>query len=807
MRLPGLLLGALLCLTAGLHAAAQGVQETPWRGVRGDAQALSIASDGFTIAAGRDARLWAWRAADRAWSPLAGEGVRATALPGGRYYAILRNGELTFFDGLRVEPAGLRALDAAVAGDGAVYALRVDGALMRITPGARAWEPLGAVGGRRLAVAPDGSVWVALARGGGARWADGSLETLPGTVRELAVGADGTVLAIDREGALQRWNPVSRSWDAEPAPANLAAIALAPANVPWAATAGGAILTRAALAEPGVRIETAQTGGGITFGKSTSGRAGAPPRALRRGAFVALNPVTQVTDPAPFEWIDTQASAASLAIAGRDGSVFALDAGGLIGRWSNQQRRFTSYPGQLAKIAVEADGNPWGINSLGRIFRRDASDWRQILGAASDLSIGVNGHIFATTATGALFQYDRSADALVPLPGILFSVAVAPDGARWGLLQDGTVMRCPNANCQRFTRFARSIAVGPDASVFIVTLDGMLQRLTKAMNDWEVIPVLGQKLRSVAVGPRGRPWVVADSGRVYASAFFARDESTDLLEASTTSSQTVGSGAIAPVQSTVASGGFVFSKNLQFESISVPGGADGLSLGPSGAVVMFVGSTGLIRYNSSKKVFETVSGLPAGNIRHAKYGPDGTLWIISADIDGRIYHQTSGTNFETLQLPIASPQPPVANAMNRSVNIGPDGSVYAIDTVGTLWRRPAGSTTFAKLINGTFKNAAIPRSNDVWVIDNNKVVRQIVDGVAQRRPSNRDVLADDIAGGQDGSVYITTPVGANNHPAKWNANSQAWDQLSTIADVVGVAPDGRPWLFNSANPTVLLRAK
>ncbi len=803
MRLLGLLLG----LAVALQAGAQSATAAPWRGLRGEALALSIASDGFIVAAGRDARLWTLRSSDLAWAPLAGEGVRVAALPGGRYFAIRRNGDLTYFDGLRIEQSGLRALDVAVDGAGAAYAIRADGVLVRNAAGA--WAALNAAGARRLAAAPDNSVWIALAGGGVARWADGRLEALPGTARELAIGQDGTVLAIDQAGALQRWMPSSRSWEPEPSPGDLVAIALGPQNVPWAATATGAILTRAALTERPVRIDSGAGEGGITFGKrKLAGRLGSAgaARALRRASVVALNPESRVTDPAPFEWIDTLANAASLAIA-QEGSVFALDAGGAIGRWSNQQRRFTPYPGTFAKIAVEADGNLWGVNSLGRVFRRDAADWRQIGGTASDLGIGVGGQIFATTATGALFRYDRTSDSLLPLPGILFSVVVAPDGVPWGLLQDGTVLRCPTQDCRRFARTARSIAIGPDGSVFIVTLDGMLQRLRKTLDDWDVIPVLGLKLLSVAVGPRGRPWVVAEGGRAYASTFFPRDESTDLLEASTTSNQTTGSGSIAPVQSTVEAGGFVFSKNMAFKSISVPAGAGGLSLGPDNTVLMFVGSTGLVRYNKSKNVFETVTGLPGGNIAHAKAGPDGKLWIISGDVDGRIFHQLSGSNYETLQLPIANPQPPVAGAMNRSINIAPDGSVYAIDTVGTVFRRPAGSTSFAKFISGSYRNLAVPRTNDVWVIDNNFVVRQVVNGFAERRPLHKDVFADDIAGGQDGSVYISTPAGANNVPAKWNANSQNWDLVNQIADVVGVQSDGRPWLWDSGIPNRVLRAK
>jgi hypothetical protein len=815
LRLLGLWLGLGLALPAG----AQGFGEpAPWNGVRGDAAAISIAADGFIVAAGRDARLWTWRMSEAAWTPLGGEGTRVAALPGGRYFAIRRDGALTFFDGLRIASADLRALDVAVDGAGNVHAIRSDGALVRRPAGAAAWDVLGAVGGRRLALAQDGSVWVALAAGGVGRWMDGKLEPVPGTARELAVSSNGTVFAVDKDGTLQRRSQGSNAWEPEPAPPNLAAIAFDPQGLPWAARLNGAIVTRAVL-PPGqaIRFEVSTAGeGGITFNKrSTRGggtTASGASRALLRAAVTTVNnPIAQSTDPAPFEWTDTLVNASSLAIAGRDGSVFALDASGNLGRWSNAQRQFLAYPGAFLKVAVEADGNPWGINQFGRLFRRNVTEWRQVRGSASDFAIGVNGQIFATTSDGALFQYDRPSDGLLPLPGALplFSVAVGPDGVPWALLKDGTVVRCPTSACQRFQKTARSLAVGPEGSVFIVTPDNVLWRLNKALTDWELIPVLGLKVASVAVGPRGRPWVITDTGRVFASAFFPRDESTDLLEASTTPPTPQGSGDVAPVLASPGAVGFVFSKSLTFQSIPTLPNTGGISLGPDGTVLMFSFQTfpiGLVRYNKAKNVFESVTGLPPGvNIRHAKVGPDGKMWIIDADFDGRIYHQVSGSNYEILQLPV----PPTFfdGSANRSINIAPDGTVYAIDTAGTVYRRSVGASGFSKLISGSYKNLAITRPGDVWVIDNSDVVRQIVNGVAQRRPSNQDTTALDIAGSADGSLYITNIGLSGVNPMRWNVNSQAFDRVTQPADFVGVEPNGRPWIWFSDDPARILRAK
>lgn len=801
-------IAAFIALLLPQAACAQGFGEPPpWRIARGEAIALSVAADGSVIAAGRDARLWTWRAADAAWAPIAGSGVRAAAMPGGRFYAIARDGALSVFDGQRLARQQLQALDVSVDGAGNPYAIRADGALVRKAAGADKWEELGAAGARRLAVHPDGSVWLALSDHKIARWVDGKAAPVTGSAREITIGSTGVVMVIDVDGNLQRWNAASSAWEAEQAPARLAVVALGPGDLPWVAAENGVIHTRANLFASGVRIEdTATAGAGINRRAGGGGAGGdASARGWRRAAAFVVNPAAQTTDTSPVEWIDTLNHTGSLAIA-QEGSVFALNGDGSVARWSNQQRRFLPYPGLLARIAVDPAGNPWGINPFGRIFRQDGNDWRQVGGTASDLSVGVGGDVFASTITGGLSRFDAAGNSMVPLGGALFAVAVAPDGVPWGLLQDGTVARCPTLTCQRFFRTARNLAIGPDGSVFIVTTDGVLQRLRKTLDDWDIIPVLGQRVLSVAVGPRGRPWVVAESGRVYASAFFPRDESTDQLEAAATTTPTAGTGDTAQVASNTEV--IETSKSLTFQSIPVTGNPDGLMLGPDGTVLVINAAGAVRRYDTTRNAFVPVTGLPPGNIRHIKTGQDGRLWVTSADVDGRLFHQISGSTYETIQLPVANPITGLgAGNYNGPTNIGLDGTIYAIDTAGILYRRPAGSGTFTRFVAGTYRNVAIRRAGDIWVIDNNNIVRQIVDGRAERRPANRNMTAIDIAGGQEGTIYITNNTGGQRFPFKWNAASQTWDRVNQAADIVGVAPNGLPWLLNTLAPTRVLRVR
>src|SRR3546814_12819863 len=88
-------------------------------------------------------------------------------------------------------------------------------------------------------------------------------------------------------------------------------------------------------------------------------------------------------------------------------------------RWSNTFRRFEPFPGALVRIAVDSAGNPWGVNSLGRIFRHDGADWVQVPGTAADLGIGLDSTVTVSTADETLRR--RTTGGLsdtIPGPGL-----------------------------------------------------------------------------------------------------------------------------------------------------------------------------------------------------------------------------------------------------------------------------------------------------------------------------------------------------------------------------------------------------
>ena len=193
---------------------------------------------------------------------------------------------------------------------------------------------------------------------------------------------------------------------------------------------------------------------------------------------------------------------------------------------------------------------------------------------------------------------------------------------------------------------------------------------------------------------------------------------------------------------------------------------------------------------------------------------EGRIWLTDASTNGRIYRETKkGSNaYQTIQVnvPVVITPPP----HNRALAIANDDTVYFIDSGGNLYRKPRDLATFTKMINGTFEHVAVGGQNDLWLIDGLTFgLFQLVNGqlVARQAVANPSII--DVAGGPDGSIYISeanmdsTPL-PTVHMYKWIAPSLRFDRINTVEPFrIQVNRDGRPWFIEPTDLTRLHRAK
>jgi Tectonin domain len=810
-----------LCALLWVRGACA-TEQAPWRPVFGDAVSL-VSTPDTVYAVGRQGAVWQWQRTGGFWGRLPGELRAIKVVPStSQLWGMGLDGQVLRYIDQIWQPQGFKALDLALNAQGDLAWITPAGAILKRTAAtARVSSLPGSAAS--LAIGSDGTVWRRTASGELSKFADPDWVPAEGRARHLGNDFNGDVVMVSDKGEFSRWNDFSNAWSVMPAPAPVRLATSAFNGTVWVVLDNGALQAQGAISQVATRMVDAPQGSiRLSRQSQRGGQHGAGGSARRRyaaaAAYVAITPSASVTDSAPYTFTDTGSEAAQLAI-GAEGNVFAVALDRSVLQWRNALQGFKPYPGELSKVAVDPSGSPWGINTHGRIYRHDGIDWVQVSGLATDIAIGANGRVLIANAAGDVSEYlsEIRGFRLVP-EWHAVKVAVARDGTPWGLLADGTVVRCDQSPCERLPQSARALAIGPDNTVFIVTPEGRLSRYRAGQGDWEVISVNGLKVSQVAVGPKGRPWVVAEDGSVLYSTQFPRDESLDTAVVQTTQTPTT---AISDTGAQTDAGSFVISKNMRFGSVAsslavlrdLTAGQDGsvLGIGYSDAAMT---QPAFELYDSvAKRMRRQSVSLPNNDqFKTVKADVDGSLWFLSLGTNGRLYHKVNGaiTTVDVLAGTTfcAVGACPIESSL-LDLEIGPDGSLYVILADGGVWGKPATATKFSKLVAGAFRRVAVARSGDVWLMTVfGNELRQLVKGVAVSRPMAVGDVPLDVAGGANGSVYVVSTDGSTSSLKRWNAASQSFDQVNKTASALAVVPNGRPWVVDDLNaPGTLFFAK
>jgi len=144
--------------------------------------------------------LW-WNSSAHSWHPLAGEARASPRCRAGVNFAIRRDGELAYFDGLHFLPLGLLALDVATDRNGLPLCYPQRRPLVRKVPQRRPGSTRRAERAP-LAVGSDDSIWIARAARTLLKWQNGQAETCRRGARTCHAN-DDRVIAVDGNGNIQ----------------------------------------------------------------------------------------------------------------------------------------------------------------------------------------------------------------------------------------------------------------------------------------------------------------------------------------------------------------------------------------------------------------------------------------------------------------------------------------------------------------------------------------------------------------------------------------------------------------------------
>ena len=96
----------------------------------------------------------------------------------------------------------------------------------------------------------------------------------------------------------------------------------------------------------------------------------------------AQNVIYRWTALGPRPWLEVAGGARDIG-AGPEGSVWIVGTDGMIWWWNFTHKKWVAANARLAQIAVDDDGNPWGVDSSGYLVRGEREDKRFVDGNGS----------------------------------------------------------------------------------------------------------------------------------------------------------------------------------------------------------------------------------------------------------------------------------------------------------------------------------------------------------------------------------------------------------------------------------------
>lgn len=807
---------------------AQSAEVDAWTRMSGSAVDIAINADGQAYVVAPNGVPWRWDKVEQRWRNMSGSFVRITAAEGNRPWAIDGDGVVYRYNGLWWENKDTDVVDVAADTNGNVYIAKVNGDIKKWYALRSEWHPVESPGPvKRIAVAPDGQLWAVLSDGrirsyDGKAWGDH-----PGRALDIALGGTDVVMSVSTDGLVRTWNGSQKAWVVLPGVQDAVSLGVTPEGRAWvvvqsdAIWANGSIISEQAQQDenaatvpqasvpvakaPVAKVEVADIPAPSTPAASVPSATPAQGEASSVTGSSPTAPATAdpatITAKATITFVDTRQSITDLAI-GADGSVFGLDAGGNVMRWSNAQQRFKTFPGSLVRMSVDRDGNPWGISALGRVFRHDGKQWRQIHNAtAVDIAVGYDGSVIIANANGRMFKLNAAQTRFEMIPGNGIAVAVAPDGTPWTIRSDNLVQRCDVSPCKIFPQRALSLSIGPDGSVWIVSDRNQLMRLKADGKTFETVSTPAHTPWKVAVGPNGYPWVVSDARVALSSHYFPRDEQTDVTVAAATTGDTTGTGATTTVSAVSSTSTFTFSKNMQFETVShstLSNGQNAILASDIDGVIWATTQGGKVdKYSVDHKKFidaKTKFTEDGADIDSYDIAPNGDIWAHTLNPQTGYFRER---NKVLKQYSVSG------LTAGSTIAVSPDGTVYAVfysATENYIYTKAPDSEVFKKFAKTQMSKMAVGPGNDVWITDGNDYVRQWNGSSFEKRPAAGKKAKRLAISKTDGTVYITD---FSNVLYKWNGTNKSFDKVNNITALyIAVDADGRPWVNTDNTPTI-----
>lgn len=778
-----------------------------WRRIRGQAVDIAISAAGIVYSVDPEGRLWRWRGEARGWTLMPRRFRRVSAEPDGKPVAVGEDGLVYRYNGLWWDALGSATVrDVAAGGDGRIFAISTGGALLSWQREDRAWAEVGGSDLRRVSVDQFGRALVIDGRNRVRRVEDGIFDELPGEAADISIGPGGAVFIAAPDGTVYRRNFEEGAWEAELGAVDAVAVAVGPGGFPWIVDEAGRIFGTADFGPERREEEPAQRD---LFADSDQ-------RLADRLQVVTILP--EVTDPSPFVFTRVPGLADEIAI-GRDGSVFISDTSNQLFRFSNAEMAFVAHPGVYENITVRRDGAVYGVGLGNNVFLQDGARVTLIPDGitrdtlddfdadelddnidADEIDVGPEGTLFITDTDNRIFRLNSNVRRFIDTKRFARAIAVDPGGKLWGIDPDGILFRCDTLPCRAVPTGIRLIEldIGPDGSIFVVAENNRLFLLSPADGTLQFVRA---DVAEVAVGPRGRPWIIDTGRRVFATTFFRRDETADeALEREVFAEQ----GVVSP--------SITFTKRYRFQRVEIEpvGGFVPeffvFDAGPDGSVVLVDDpGTGPIKWQF---VPQSNAMRPDDDPPPPAIPSSFTLRSIGVVNEDRIYYFALGSLLiDFLYFPVSDTALDLAQFSDdpgvgaRDFGLGGEETALVIGGSRRIFEFVRETETFRlRFADPIYDRISVDPEGLPWVIDVNDRVRRF-DGkkdewviVAGGRHRARDI---DV--GPTGEVFI---IDTDNQLLRYNVTNDDFDRVTGVGPAfqVAVDADGLPWVQVGLDP-------
>lgn len=688
-------------------------------------------------------------------------------LKGGALYRLDR----TIWRGMASDVRDVTALP-----DGLPIVLTTEGKLQTVEREPRTFElspefanPL------RLVSDQHGLLWFLYEDGRLARFNGVQLEAVPpppGGAASFAIDPEGVVVAVSRSGAAFERNPQTKAWGEIYPGTKYQRVTIGPGGKPWFISADQRIFASQVFSQTG------------------------PVQVRTPSAFTRM-----------LSWKRMQGQSQQVSVA-EDGTVLRLDLRGGLSRW-NKKDNWTPMPGPgpFVKVAAQRANAAWAIDQKGLVFRAQGTSWAEARATALDIAAGPRDSVWIVQEGGSLARWDAKLSQWERLresaPPAAAVVAVGREGEPWIIGTDGVVR-----GFQRDGKWADypgiaavSLGVGPEGTVYATTSEFQLFWLDSREKQWK--PATG-KVRKVAVGAKGAPWMIDERDDTFASSMFTSENEqrdTTPRTASTTSNSNTGPGPgpTPGVFGSTSPSAFVTSATtgvtimastlpapkrtaLTFETLA--GTFQDVGIGSNGTVFAAGTDGGLFCFSNPDKRFVFAT---SGQARRVAVTPAGTPWVVSAS--GEISRFEGGA---WKAVPGFKAQDVSIGSAGVVVSVGLDGFVYRFLPDDNRFDRITLPASVASL-QGVTRAAREDSGGVLWAVTSSQQLLRCDRGTTCESQS---IGAQDVSLAPDNTVFVIDKVGAVQ---RYNQARKAFEpQLVTGVSVAGtsmaVGPQGLPWL-------------